>query len=78
MVTHYHGDIRVDWDDGEWERLQKIKRGDYVPVPERQCGTGAILFNVPLWLRERVHEYAKHKGVTSSELLRQAVYILTQ
>lgn len=78
MKENWHGDIRVEWTDGEWERLQKIKRGEYVPLPRRQCDTGAVMANVPLWLRERAHDYAQHKGVSLQEMMKQILYILTK
>lgn len=74
MVEHWHGDVKVEWTDGEWERLQKIKRGEFVPdvVPT----TTTLQSSVPRWLKDRVCEYASEKSMTPSELIRNVLYIL--
>ena len=78
MHTHYHRDIRVDWTDGEWERLQKIKRGEYVPYPGTKKSTILASLRLPEGLKERVIEYAEDKGLSPPELVRQVLYVLTQ
>ena len=76
MIEHWHGDIKVEWTDGEWERLQKIKQGEYVP----SVGTATHIISavVSNELKARIKEYADEKGINVSELLRNVMYILTQ
>lgn len=78
MVKHWHGDVIIEWKDGEWERLQKIKKGEYVPLPKRKCETQLIHVRMPSWLKERIEDYSKHKGISQTELIKQVLYVLTQ
>ena len=77
MRTQYYGEIKVDWTDGEWERLQRVKNGEY--VPNVVAGHGNIISaTLSKALKAKVIEYAIAKNVTPSELIRNVLYILTQ
>jgi hypothetical protein len=76
MIEHWHGDIKVNWSDDEWDRLQKIKRGEYV----RSVGVKQTMIaaHVSTELKARIDEYAKARNIGVSELVRNVLYVLTQ
>ena len=79
MVKHFYGDIEINWKDGEWERLQKIKRGEYVPDVENKPKT-AILNNLRVdeELRNKLKAYAKSKGLSIPDFVRVVLSIVTE
>ena len=80
MVTHWHGDVRIEWTDGQWERLQKVKNGEYVPdvIPNVAKRKNLIPMSsrVDPVLYEKVRVYAENKGMPLAEVLREVLFIL--
>lgn len=74
----YWGDRKLsgEWTDGEWERLQKIKRGVYIQNNQPEP-TALVATHVSPTLKKAISNYSKEKGLTVSELLRNVLYILT-
>jgi hypothetical protein len=79
MKTQYYGEIKVDWTDGEWRRLREIKdnpdRVRFQDVDGKNEIRLAVYF--PEWLKRRIDLYAKDKGVSTSRLIRDVMYVFT-
>lgn len=70
---NYNG-IKVDWTDGEWERLQEIKANRVYEEPlDTKMG-----FTLSASLRERIKEYAAARDITPSELMRHVLNVVVK
>ena len=68
MVTHYHGDIEVTWEDKEWKAFQAVK--------EEKLSKGASVqaaFVIDAETKQKAFEYAASQGMTFSEFVRKLV-----
>lgn len=75
MVTHYYGETEIKWTDGEWDRLQKIRNGEL--VAEVSEGTGVTITSaMSAELKQKVIRYAKEKGWSPSQLIRETLFVL--
>jgi len=73
----YWGDAKVPggWTDREWERLQKVKNGEFVAeVSEVKDVT--ITSAMSAELKQKVIRYAKEKGWSPSQLIRETLFVL--
>jgi hypothetical protein len=82
LRTQYYGEIKVDWTDGEWSRLREIKDNPdrvHTGRPAKVEGKNEIRLAVyfPEWLKRRIDLYAKDKGVSTSRLIRDVMYVFT-
>jgi hypothetical protein len=76
MHGMFWGERKVgEWTDREWERLRAIKRGEFVPTVEEN--SDYIGAQIPTWLKCELKKYAKAKGLSIADIIRQAMYILT-
>lgn len=82
MVTHYHGEVRVDWTDNEWERLRAIKddpawksRGHTMPVGEKKVNH---TFSLSPFLIERAKMFAVERDVSFSGLVELLLRTITE
>jgi hypothetical protein len=68
MKTHYYDNIRIDWEDGEFERLEKIRA-------ERESKTNCVqaAFMVSPEVKEMAMQYAVSQGMTFSAFVRGIV-----
>ena len=66
MKTHYYDNIRIDWEDGEFERLEQV-RADR----ESKCVQAA--FMVSPEVKEMAMQYAISQGMTFSAFVRGIV-----
>lgn len=80
-VDMYWGDKMIgEWTEGQWARLQKVKRGEYVPdvIPNavRRKNLIPMSSRVDPVLYEKVRVYAENKGMPLAEVLREVLFIL--
>lgn len=83
MHTHYHGDFEVEWTDGEWDRLQRIKRwkeGRPSTAKRARCSpnTAQVQLYLSPELRDKARSWARARGMTVSAVLRHVCMILTE
>ena len=76
MHTQYYGEIDVNWTDGEWERLQKIKNGEF--VTEETGAEALVSFMVTHEMKDKIWRYAKEHDTNASNLLRNVMFVLTR
>jgi len=75
----YWGDrkLKGGWTDEEWDRLQKIKNGEYVPEVY-SCKGATVTAAISPDLKKRVIRYAQERGLNPSQLIRETLIVLTE
>ena len=74
-VDMYWGARKIGkWSDGEWDRLKKVKAGEYVPSID---STTSVSAHISRELYEKAQAYAVGHGTTLSQVIREMLYILT-
>ena len=77
MIKHFHGPYEIEWTDEQWKRFQAVKNGEHIDSPARDLdATFAVCLKSEM--KEKLKQYAVDQGLTLSEVVRQAIYVLTQ
>jgi len=77
MITHYYGETEINWTDGEWDRLQKIKNGEFVPEV-KEVKDATITAAMSADLKQKVIRYARERGLNPSQLIRETLFVLME
>lgn len=77
-MVSYYGDLEVVWGPGEWERLQEVKQDRFDKLSNREPVRKTAATALSPTLHKAVVEYAKKRGLTVSELLRNVVAAIVE
>jgi len=77
MVTHYYGEIEINWTDDEWDNLQMVKEQRELEG-QKDPKDASISIALSKDLKQRVIRYAQEKGFNPSELIRETLFVLTK
>ena len=80
MVAVNYSGVEVHWTDREWDRLTRVKNGEFLPKakPVKHNFGGIITTRLPDGLEKKVREYAERKSMSIQELLREVMFVLTE
>jgi len=84
MKSVHYGDLKVDFTDGEYRRLQEIKQERYenpewTPPEHLAKGANKVVTNIylPHAVRDKAKIYAKSHGISFSQLIGDILTVIT-
>lgn len=72
-MTEWFGEIKIDWDEGEYARLNEVRQERY-----DNENKASVAFLISPTLKEKIKRYADENGWTFSELVRNVMTVFVE